>query len=153
MSVDYRGIRDALISAVQTTGYFERVNAHEPKNAPGKGLTCAIWCEEVVPTHRSGLSRTSAVLRWTVQARCSMTREPQDDIDIDLLAAVDAVGAVFSGNFDLGITGVRGIDLLGADTQQGMGARAGYVNQDGIMYRVYDLSVPVVVNDVWTQGA
>lgn len=151
MAVDYRGIRDALASVAAATGHFERVIGHEPKNAPGKGLTCAIWYAGKRPT-ASGLRSTSVAMRWTVQARCSMTREPLDDIDIDLLAAVDAVCAALSGNFDLGVAGVRSLDLLGA-AGDAMGDEAGYLNQDGHLFRVVDLTVPVIVNDVWTQGA
>lgn len=159
MAVDYRAIRDALASVAQATGYFDQVVTHEPKSAPGKGLVCCIFAGGIAPSLSSGLSGTSAVLRFSAQVRCSMLREPQDDIDLDILEAVDTLAAALSGDFDLDVTGVRGIDLLGsmgspsAGTGAGLAAEFGYIDQDGHMYRVAELNIPIIINDVWAQGA
>lgn len=157
MAVDYRAIRDALADAAHATGYFDQVVTHEPKSAPGKGLFCAIIAGGIAPTLSSGLSSTSAVLRMTAQVRCSMLREPQDDIDLDILEALDTLAAALSGDFDLDVPGVRGIDLLGsmgspsAGTGAGLAAEFGYIDQDNHMYRVGELNIPIIINDVWGQ--
>jgi hypothetical protein len=150
MAVDYRAIRDALVSAALSTGHYERVAAHEPKNAPGNGLTCAVWSAGWRPA-RSGLASTSLRLLWTVQTRCSMQRAPLDEIDLDCLAANDAVAAALSSDVDLGVAGVRMVDLLGAEGEP-MKTDTGHVDHDGHWYRVFELAVPVIINDVFSQG-
>ena len=49
MALDTQGILDRLASHAMTLGVFDRVNTHEPKNAPGRGITCAIWVERIDP--------------------------------------------------------------------------------------------------------
>jgi hypothetical protein len=54
-----------------------------------------------------------------------------------------------SGSITLGGT-VRMIDLLGIDGTP-LSAMAGYLQIDRKVYRVMDLTIPVIVNDMWTQ--
>ena len=39
MAVDIDSVLNAIVSHALTTGYFDQVNQHEPKNRPGAGLT------------------------------------------------------------------------------------------------------------------
>ncbi len=152
MAIDYTAIRDALVSAAQLAGVFDAVEGHEPKNAPGRGLTCFVFYAGKRTVQRGGLKSTTVRLNWTVQARCSMTREPQDAIDIDLLGAVDAVYRELHTNFTLDISGVRAVDLLGAEGDPLLDV-AGYIDQDGHKFRVIEIFVGIVVNDAWEQVA
>lgn len=150
MTVDYGAIRDALVSLAQSTGDFDAVQGHEPKNAPGIGLFASVRSASVTAIRAGGLNSTSVRLAWVIEVRCNMTREPQDSIDIDCLAAVDRICAEINGDFDLDIEGVRNIDVLGAYGDPLM-VEAGYVEHDSTMYRIFDITVPVIVNDAWTQ--
>jgi hypothetical protein len=47
---------------------------------------------------------------------------------------------------------VRNVDLLGA-YGAGLSALAGYLNVDNKMFRVVDLTLPLIVNNVWEQVA
>lgn len=152
MAIDYQAITDELVSVAQRTGLFDSVNAHEPKNAPGKGVHCNVLYMGKRPTLRSGLRKTSVVARWAIQCEVDMLREPQDDIDIDICLAADAIWSALTGNFTLDVAGVRSIDLLGSDGDA-MTDEAGYITRDNNMkYRVVVITVPVIINDAFTQA-
>lgn len=153
MSIDVAAVNaifDQVVSKPMTLGLFERVNGHEPKNAPGNGLTAAVWLDRILSAPAgSGLAATSGVLVFNVRCYTSMLTEPQDAIDPNLAAAAVVTMAAYTGDFDLGGT-VRNIDLLGA-TGQSLSGQAGYLNLDSKLYRVITLTVPAIVNDMWDQ--
>lgn len=151
LTIVFRDARDRLASLGLQLGYFDAVRTHEPKNAPGKGLGLFIFCDGYFPVGTSGLNSTSVRMVINAQIRVSMTREPEDDIDLDMLEAADALCAEVSGDFDLG-AGVRAVDLLGQHGP-GLGGQFGYLRQGDTLYRVIDISIPCIINDVWTQGA
>ena len=145
-----QGLVDALVTHAQASGRFETVNSHEPKSAPGNGLRVAIWADKVTPVRTSGLNITSAMVTLMVRVYSNMISEPQDAIDPEIVGAVDVLMAAYSGDFELGGL-AREIDLLGANGA-GLSAQAGYLNQDGRLYRVVTITVPILVNDAWTQS-
>jgi hypothetical protein len=150
VSLGARTILDVLQSHALASGLFERVNGHEPKNAPGNGLTAAVWGQRIDPVLTSGLASSSARLTVQVRVYGNMLAEPLDGIDPNLIEAVDTLMEAYSGDFQLG-GAAREIDLLG-EHGIALTAIAGYLTQDGRLYRVYDLTVPVIVNDAWTQS-
>lgn len=144
---------DKLVSHALTLGIFERVNQHEPKNAPGNGLTAAVWVDDIGPARgQSGLSSTTARVVCVVRLYTSMLQEPQDAIDPNLVDAVDALMAAYSGDFELG-GNVRCIDLLGGLGGTPLAARAGHITVDQKAYRVMTITVPLIINDAWNQEA
>lgn len=148
--IDATNILDAIVSHAMTLGVFETVNAHEVVSAPGHGQHAEVWADSIAPApFASGLHATSAVVVWNVRIRGSADSQPRDMIDPHMMAAVDALMNAYSSDFELG-GNVRNVDLLG---QAGvpLSARAGYLQQDGHVYRVYDVVLPVIVNDVWEQ--
>lgn len=149
---DVLALFNAAQSHAQSLGLFESVNAHEPKNAPGSGLRAAVWTQSIGPVQASGLDQTSGRIELSVRIYSNMLAEPQDAIDPQLLAAVSTLMGAYSGDFDLGVTGVRFVDVLGAYGTP-LSAQAGYLNQDGKLYRVITISVPVIINDIWAQSA
>ena len=80
-----------------------------------------------------------------------MIQEPQDKIDPTIVAAVDTLLEDFSGDFTLG-GNARNIDLLG-QTGEALSARAGYITIDQTVFRSMDITIPIIVNDVFTQAA
>lgn len=144
-------IFQAVESHALTTGRFERVNLHEPKNAPGNGLTCAIWTEHLEAIRSSGLSVTSAVLRMYVRIYDNMLREPQDSIDPDVVAATAELFDAYNGDFELGGL-VRNVDVLGS-AGISLQAKAGYIQQDKGLFRCMTIVLPLIINDAWDQEA
>lgn len=150
MSLNTAAILDAIVSHAQALGVFETVNAHESVNAPGHGLHAEVWAALIAPVPTgSGLASTSAQVVWNVRIRGSADAQPRDMIDPHMMDAVDVLLAAYSGDFTLGGL-VRNVDLLG-QAGVALGARAGYLPQDGKTFRVYDITLPVVINNVWEQ--
>jgi hypothetical protein len=151
MTLNVTAILDAVVSHALASGYFDQVNQHEPKNAPGAGLTGAVWVDSIRPAMSSGLDSSSALLVLNVRLYTSMLQEPQDAIDPTVMDATNALYAAYAGDFTLGGL-VRHVDLRGAEGAP-LQAKAGYLNQDQRMYRVMTITLPVVVNDAWDEEA
>ena len=147
-------IIDAVVSDIQMSGYFDTVQTHEPKSAPGKGLVASIWflTLDPIPTG-SSLINTSARLAFNVRLQQNMLYEPQDLIDPNLLRAAANLIRRWHDDFDFSLDPmVRHVDCLGA---YGVPLRAtsGYVEQDtpSRIYRIIDIELPIIINDIWTQ--
>jgi hypothetical protein len=152
MSLDIASILDGIVSHALRLGYFERVNQHESVNPPGHGLTAAVWVQDIMPVPaRSGLASTSTRLAFTVRLYASAVQQPVDAIDPAMVTATDALMRAYTGDFDLG-GAVAEIDLLGAHGIP-LRAQAGYVQMDGALMRIVDITLPVVLNDLWSQEA
>ncbi len=143
-------IFDAVVSDAQRSGYFDKVNRHEPKKAPGTGLTAAIWLESMEPIGLiSGLASTSARLVFKLRVYQHMLMEPQDMIDPRMAKALANLMRRYHDDFDFE-GAIRNIDLLGAYGVS-LSAITGYLDIDGKMFRIADLTIPCLVNDVWPQ--
>jgi hypothetical protein len=156
MSVDSTAIIEAVAShamaAGSAGGYFDQVNQYEPKSKPGLGLAAAIWVQDLRPVPAySGLHISSARLLLNVRIYSNMLQEPQDMIDPKMMEAADALMAAYSGDFTLDGMDLH-IDLLGS-AGESLGGAAGYVNIDNAIFRIFTITVPVIVKDVYEQVA
>lgn len=143
---------DKVVSRALTLGVFDTVNQHEPKSAPGNGIRAAVWVQNIAPVARaSGLNATSGVVTLNLRVYNSFLQMPLDEIDPDTMTASSTVMNAFSTDFTLGGS-VRCIDLLGMYGAS-MSAQAGYQEVSGKMYRIMTVTIPVVINDLWTQVA
>jgi hypothetical protein len=150
--IDINAITDAVVSRALALGLFDRVNAHEPKAAPGSGVTAAAWVDRIEPANGgSGLNATTVRLAFNVRLFMSMLAEPQDAIDPAMMAGVSALMDAYTGDFDLGGL-IRDVDVLG-QFGTGLSAQAGYVSQDKRLYRVFTITLPLIINDVFAQEA
>lgn len=154
MTFDAAAVNDLFAQAqshAMTLGLFSAVNSHEPKNAPLGGLACAIWVQSITPIGRaSGLSTTTGKVELRVRIYGSALGEPQDAIDPAILAAASTLMAEYSGNLTLGGT-VRNVDLLGS-FGTGLSAQAGYVTIASQIFRVMEVILPIVINDLYVQS-
>lgn len=142
---------DVITSHALSTGLFDRVNTHEPKNAPGSGLSGAVWADRILPVPTgSGLASTSALMIVKFRIYTSMISEPQDSIDPMMIDAVDALMTAYSGDYELG-GNVRCVDLLGMAGVT-LSATAGYLDISGKIYRVITIDIPLIINDAWSQS-
>jgi hypothetical protein len=71
-------------------------------------------------------------------------------VDLAVTGAVDQLMGAYSGDFEFG-GNVRNVDILGAHGT-GLGAVFGYARFDSTTYRVATLTVPLIINDVWTEA-
>jgi hypothetical protein len=153
MALDAAGLLNAVQDHALASGWFDRVNGHEPKSPPdATGLTAAVWVQRISPAiGGSGLNATSIRLELMLRMYAGIDQEPADMLDPNMLAALDDLMARYSGDFELDGE-VREVDLLGqfGDPLQ---ARAGYLIQSGTEFRVMDITLPLIVDDLWTQEA
>lgn len=98
----------------------------------------------------SGLAETSGRLTLNARIYSSMKQEPQDAIDPNIITAASTLMDAYSGDFTLG-GDVLEIDLLGG-YGQALSAQAGYVNQDNRLFRVMEIIIPVIVDNMFIQG-
>jgi hypothetical protein len=150
MALPVLDILDGIVSPMLASGLFSAVNKHEPKSAPAGQLTAAVWLDTVDPAPRaSGMAATAIRLGWKIRLYFNMLADPQDEIDPELLIAQATLMGIFSGDFDLGQS-VRNIDLQG-EFGPGLSSRAGYLEQDRKLFRIIDITLPLICNDVWEQ--
>lgn len=141
---------DAVVSHALASGYFEAVNRHEPKSSPGNGLTAAVWVQHIVPLpQESGLVATSGRVLFQVRLYSNMLAQPEDQIDPQLIKACDSLMAAYSSDFTLdGL--VNSVDLLGR-LGVPLSAQSGYMNVGQGWYRILDIDVPLILDDLWSQ--
>ena len=149
-------INDALISHAQRLGIFDSVNGHEPRRAPGYGITYSLWIQTIRPfAPRAGLAVTSLALIYNTRLQLPIPADADslDAMDPHLSDATLAMLASLSADFTLDGLVDGNIDLLGATgVQFGLGAEAGYLEQDGTLYRVQMLTIPIICNNVLPQA-
>jgi hypothetical protein len=146
-----RALFAAVVSGAQQLGIFENVIQHEPKNAPGTGLSCAVWVQRIRPSGRaSGLAAVSGVVSMRARIYSNMLAEPQDGIDPDLLTAACRLIEAYSEGFTLGGT-VRNVDIFGAEGEP-LAAEAGYIQHDSRLFRVMEITLAIVINDLWAEA-
>jgi hypothetical protein len=152
VSLDAQGLFDAVASHAEKLGLFASTGTHEPKNAPPNGITCAIWIDQIGPVPAgSGLAAATARVVFMVRIYSPMLSIPYDAIDPDVLSACSVLLGEYAGSFTLGGL-IRNVDILGA-TGTPLSAKAGYLTQDNKLFRVMDITLPLIVNDVWSEVA
>lgn len=150
MALDINGILDVIVTHAQNSGYFSTVAQHESKKANTTGLTVGVWIERIDPIKSSGLNSVSARLELEMRVYSTTYMEPYDDIDTNLMEAVDALFTAYIGDFELGGE-ARHIDVFGAYGAP-LGVRVGYYNSDGNEFRVFQIKIPIIVNDIWDEA-
>ena len=145
------GFFEAIETHLLKLGRFDQVNRHEPKNAPGNKMVAAIIAGPQGPADSSGLASTTARVEFTIRIYVNMMAQPLDGTDPDLIAATDLLINAYHGDFTLGGT-IMAVDLLGMAGAP-LGATPGYINQDNTLYRVMDITLPLLVTDAWAQAA
>lgn len=151
MTLDTVALQGALRSHGSKLGVFERVEGFDPMNAPGSGLTLALLARRGSARPATGLSRSAALVVWIGRIMYPMPKqgEPREDVDPIVLGALDKYVGSLIGAFTLGGL-VRCVDIRGmAGTP--VEWDLGYVEIDRKMFRICDVTVPLIVNDVWTE--
>ncbi|RKN61861.1 hypothetical protein D7231_31815 [Streptomyces klenkii] len=149
MAIQIRDILNAVVSHAAASGHFEQVNGHEPVNPPGNGLTAAVWTGPVRPVRSSGLATTTGGLVCMVRLYTSALQEPLDAMDPNLIDAIDGLFRAYIADFTLGGL-VRQVDIFGAHGP-GLTGQDGYLETADQTFRVYTITLPLIVDDLWPQ--
>lgn len=146
-----QAVLDGLHSIAGRLGQFSRVINHEPKSAPGDGLSLALWWDSITPLSGiSGQNAVSARVAFRAVAYQAMTFKDEDKIDPHLLGGVLAFLAAVSESFTVGGIAIE-VDLLGAYGEP-LSAKASYTLIDSKWYRTADIAVPVIIDSAWTEA-
>lgn len=152
MSLDIEALINSLRDLALDTNLFATINGHEPATPLAEGCTAAVWMQAIGPARReSGLSETAAAVTFTMRLYTAAVTTNLDAVDPAVGNATSAMIGLLSGDFTLG-GAVFVVDLLGMNGMP-LAAKAGYANVSGTVYRVMDITIPLVIDAVWTQGA
>lgn len=133
-------------SYAQELGIFQGVDLHDPWNAPGNQLFCSINLGMTRPVTSSGMASVSGQVTLVIRIWSSALQKPLDGIDPGVLSAVCSLMGAFAGGFTIGGT-VRNIDLFA------MSAQPAYVDFEGKPFRVAEINLPIVINDLFAEEA
>lgn len=148
--LDPTSLFGSVVDNALETGVFESVNGHEPLSSPGHGITAAVWIQNIKPyAMASGLSVASALLVFNVRIYSNAIQEPQDAIDPNLLSATALLMGQYVGEFTLADQ-VRNVDVFGESGTM-LEAIAGYIEQNGAVYRVMTITLPMIIDDMWVE--
>lgn len=150
MTLGLAGLLQALGDHGKRSGGFVSVLDFEPKGTPsGAGVTLALWLDPIDPLpEESGLNSTTVRVQVAGRVYRNMTAQPASDVV--LARSVDAFMAAVSADFTLGGL-AQCVDLLGKSGEP-FRAVPGYLEVGHVLYRVIDLTIPIVVNDLWSQA-
>ena len=152
-------IYDAVSSHAKASGLFDGVLDHEPWTSlpDASKMYAAVLLGPLGPAPgASGLSSTSGRLELSVRVYATRTSQP-GACDRKVLGAATKLMAAYSGDFELEAPDIpdgliNSIDLLGARGGP-MAMVPGWLQMDGAPLRVAEITLPVILNDVWGQSA
>lgn len=153
-------VYDKIVSHASATGYFADVAGHEIKSSGPLGLVCMMWMDYLGPAlggAGSGLAETSTLLVLNARIEAGAfapDRLTADAIDPKLLAAASALMGRLIGDLTLDGTAaglVRTIDVRGMSGRR-LEGRGGYLDRDGKLKRLINITVPIILNDAWTEA-
>ena len=145
-AADAEALFSAIRSRAKKLAVFSAVIGHDPENAPPAGVACSVMLGPVKPVTSSGLAAVSGQVTLMVHVWAFAQKRPLDELDPQVLAATCALMGAFAGDFTLNGT-VREVDLFG------MSAEPGYVNFQDKEFRTMQISLPVVINDMFQEVA
>lgn len=149
-----RGAYAELVDLISGAHAWGALMQHEPLSAPDvPGVVCCIWpAEPMAPiAESSGLAGADARMPVMIRMLRNALAEPQDQRETDLIDAYDALMEAMLGDFTLHGQ-VRAIDVLG-ESGEALAGQWGYLQLDKTIFRIVDVTVPLMINNAWTYGA
>ena len=154
MAFDTAAVNDLygqLVSRTQQLGGVQVIQ-HEPKAAPQSLPAVAVWWAAIAPVPKaSGLASTTARVEFGGRVYLNAAQKPEDKVDPQLILLTSNVIGAYSDAFTLNGDALA-VDLLGAWGGP-LSATAGYITHDAKLFRVAELTIPFVVDDIWIQEA
>lgn len=142
---------NAVRSHAQRTALFAQEAGHEPARAAGRGLSTMVVVQDLAPVRgQSGLDSTTMRLGLAVRVLLPMQRGAGDEVDPTIVGAVDALMAAYTAGFTLdGL--IKQVDVYGSAGGEGLRATFGYLDMQGGTYRFGEITLPLLINDVYDQ--
>lgn len=134
-------------SLAQELGLLQKIDTHEPENAPGTRLYGSITLGPMRPVAAaSGLAAVSIEVTLILRVWSWAMQRPLDDVDPEVLATMAALMSALAGAFTLSET-VRNVDLFS------LVATPVWAEFEGKQFRVMELPAPIIINDVFAEVA
>ena len=127
-----------------TTGYFTAVQIGEPKGAIEFDMAASIFMEAISVVETTLVSPIE-LHSVTFRVYRNMLAEPISEAETQVSTAVSEFLKSVFANFTLGST-TRCVDVAG-QYGSGVGATWGYIDVSGVMHRVCDIALPVIVDE------
>lgn len=141
MAFNVRATLEKVQSYLVSDGGFKGATIGEPKSlAVGTEIAAAVFMRGVSITKffvNGGTEETHTV---NVRLYRDMLMEPTKDMEIEVAVAVQRIVSDLLGDFDLGGT-IRNVDGVNVRTDWGYG------DVGGKMYRIADITLPLIVDD------
>ena len=137
----------AVESYVQNLGLFQTVQIGEPKQPLGQGIHAAIFMQTVSisTVYVGGDTRENHIVQVRIyKDMLAEQTDPQNNLESELASAVSKLMSNLLGDTDLE-SSIMSIDAAGMDGTQ-MRVDYGYIDVGGSMYRIADITVPLIVN-------
>tara|TARA_Y100000310_G_scaffold344496_1_gene457567 strand:+ start:1473 stop:1925 length:453 start_codon:yes stop_codon:yes gene_type:complete len=150
MAFSIRATLQAMQSFLSAGGYSGAAVIGEPKSPPTERLTASIFMASMSVAELT-LTKTRELHVVTVRLYINMMMEPTEDIEGEMADAIQLFGEQLLGDFDLGAT-IQNIDA-GGIFGTALSATWGFLDLGGTMYRIADITVPLIVNDSATTTA
>ena len=147
MAFDIKNTLHAVETYVQNLGLFSTVQIGEPKQAVGQGLHAAIYMQSVsiIMIYVGGETRESHIVQLRVyKDMLAENTDPQNNLESELASVVSKLMENLLGDTDLE-SSIMSIDAGGMDGGS-MTATYGYLTLGGVMYRVVNINIPLIVN-------
>lgn len=142
-----KALMQSVQSHAQQLGLFKGgISLHAPISTPPNDLAAWITLESAEPVVSSGLAAVSIHVTLLVHITMSLNTRPLDDVDPAVLGAAAVLMNAYSGAFTLGGL-VREVDIFG-----GLKAEANYLLYEGNPMRTVQVTLPMIVNDAWTEA-
>ena len=130
---------------VAKTGSFSGIIIGEPaKIAAGEQLSAAIYMEEARVVELT-LGTTIEVHTATLRIYRKALTDPPGDAELEIAVAVQKLLSDILADADLGAS-IRAIDV-GGIYGAAVGTKWGYIELGGVIYRVADITIPLIVDD------
>ena len=151
MAFDASNTLDVVAGHLLASGFLRDVMIGEPKSPPsGDQLTASVFLNSIsVAEVTLGTTIESHVL--TLRIFRNMLAEPTETMEKEFAKAVSSILSDIIGEFDLGGS-VRSIDVAGIYGPS-IAVSYGYLDLGGTMFRIADITLPVIVDDSATTTA
>ena len=151
MAFDASNTLDAVAGHLLASGYLRDVMIGEPKSPPsGDQLTASVFLNSIsVAEVTLGSTIESHVLMLRIFR--NMLAEPTETMEKEFAKAVSSILSDIIGEFDLGGS-VRSIDVAGIYGPS-IAVSYGYLDLGGTMFRIADITLPLIVDDSATTTA
>ena len=151
MAFDASNTLDAVAGHLLASGYLRDVMIGEPKSPPnGDQLTASVFLRSInVAEVTLGTTIESHVLMLRVFR--NMLAEPTESMEKEFAKAISSILSDIIGEFDLGGS-IRSIDIAGMYGAS-VSVNYGYMDLGGTMFRIADITLPLIVDDSATTTA